>query len=575
MYARPRMDKVQSFKAAQADEPDKPDALFDDMPFSRQALHDALARLDESVGDSDGQLSLWEFRQLWKFLFPQVQMGTEEFGLTEQLFRDIDEDGSEFVDMEEIAIYLHRRKVETEKRIEPPHSWQDWTWLLVGTGKKEKHLEGCPVVLVQLYRLLSQVVIITSIVILLVESLPELKHGDDEGGSRATFAIETACVSFFTVEFIAYTVSYHSGDWNAYSYFTDQSTWIDIVSVLPYYVGVSAQRDTSGFAAVRITRMLRMLRIIRALRSCSQHNMGGGKMLSAVFTKALRKSWSTLLWFFVLVAIMMSLSATIVYYAERKAALWDDSAKRWYWDPESEYSHRMEAHTPPFQSIPDAMWFTIYTITSGGPPYSPATPGAKVVISLTMLVAIILVSFPINILNLIFLTINADRDKAAKQQRLCDSFYKGIVNWVQSGGLAGQERAVAIRQSRSVLEDLPEADASEASTTQAVTYHSTMYQPDLVGSATDLGARKSSKEGSDHQLLHQTKLKVDQLDEKIDRMQADLDAKLTKLIQLLQPQELCPSNAPFAADKTGRDGVMDTASARSGPGLSISPTVTL
>ena len=165
-------------------------------------------------------------------------------------------------------------------------------------------------------------------------------------------ATEWLVVAIFTVEYAAQI--YVAENRPAYLF----SFWgvVDLLSILPSYVGLL---NVTGLKIVRVLRVLRVLRILKLAKTAA---------LNAELTA--QRSTGTLLLdlqiYFIALFSAMTVSATLVWFAEREA-------------------------NPEFANIPGGLWFAIVTLTttgSGAP--IPVTIFGKLIAAFTMLTGLAL-----------------------------------------------------------------------------------------------------------------------------------------------------------------------------------------
>eukprot|EP01065_Artemidia_motanka_P017193 TRINITY_DN2072_c0_g1_i3.p1 TRINITY_DN2072_c0_g1~~TRINITY_DN2072_c0_g1_i3.p1 ORF type:complete len:524 (+),score=127.52 TRINITY_DN2072_c0_g1_i3:51-1574(+) len=339
-----------------------------------------LARRMTRLGAVDTGISLEVFRQLWLAVMPQ-RTGWSE---TEQTFDEIDVDGSGFIEFEELLVYLETwsRKRADEATIVHPSSCKQWSWLFVGTAQeavavdREGNTRVLVTVALPIYRVFSQFMVLVSVGIIMAESMPELQKQDGESGNDTTFAIETVCILFFSLELLVYTWSY-PGPW--YKWLRDKATWVDVISIAPYYVRLVWTTSTSGVqeaSAVRVTRMVRLLRALRALRVLRLTSGSGRVSKVPQLLRVLRESAVPLFWLLILIFIITVLSASIIFFIEKEEAEFRMKEQRWFRDNTSSYKDAGEPTH--FQSIPEVMWWTLAAVSAGEQgydEYAPATRG--------------------------------------------------------------------------------------------------------------------------------------------------------------------------------------------------------
>eukprot|EP00662_Eupelagonemidae_sp_cell21_P045412 gene45412-14809_t len=189
-------------------------------------------------------MEIAEFRALWQSVFPQRQMDDRVWTQTERMFQEMDTDMSGTVDIDELAEYVTRvprspgllppldvsaiRMADAFAR--RPDTAREWIWASVGSDdiewesrEENTRLDAHIRWLISFIRLASQVVIVTSVVSMMMESLPEYQNADPDApdglavpGTRVTHFIEISCIAWFSVEYA--------------------ETWIHIVSLLPFYL---------------------------------------------------------------------------------------------------------------------------------------------------------------------------------------------------------------------------------------------------------------------------------------------------------------------------------------------------
>ena len=419
-----------------------------------------LTRAFQKIDDqNDGVLDISEFRNLWKFVFPQRPMDEASWRYTERIFYEIDSDQSGEVSWEEIVAYLNKSR-RLVQRGKPPSTFQATVYRFVGQSEDAYDDVGSTqALLVAAFKFLSQLVVILSIVVLMVESLPSMqpKDSSDPPGSDTTFAIEASCIGFFTLELFAWVYSYPSQEMyedkqgkrhvisateEVYPPPSNVETvrwrlllreglfYVDLLSILPFYVILlvgSSTRNASPLAAVRTLRLLRLLRILRILK------LGRAGQKSTKVPElgaALKKSMMSLVFLAFLITIATVVSGTFIFYAELDQAHFDEHRQRWIRDADSEYLDAGEQTK--FQSIPDALWWGVVTLTTVG--YGdayPSTTHGKIVAALTMLGGLIVIGYPITILTGTFQIMELERFEKEEKLDRCREFYNGIKRWVQ------------------------------------------------------------------------------------------------------------------------------------------------
>ncbi|KAM6897093.1 potassium voltage-gated channel subfamily A member 1-like isoform 1-T2 [Xenentodon cancila] len=234
--------------------------------------------------------------------------------------------------------------------------------------------------------IISVMVIVVSIVIFCLETLPDLKSDKEEYHSHAKngseslhpsssvfqdpfFIVETMCICWFSFELIMR----FSCSPSKTHFFKDVMNIIDFSAILPYFVtlGTELAKDdeTSPTTSLAIIRVIRLVRVFRIFK-LSRHSKG-----LQILGQTLRASMRELglLIFFLFIGVILFSSA--VYFAEA--------------------DHR----TTDFVSIPHGFWWAVVTMTTVG--YGdmyPATVWGKLVGSMCAIAGVLTISLPVPVI---------------------------------------------------------------------------------------------------------------------------------------------------------------------------------
>ncbi|THH14913.1 hypothetical protein EW146_g5479 [Bondarzewia mesenterica] len=176
------------------------------------------------------------------------------------------------------------------------------------------------------------------------------------------FGLETSLVALFTVE-------------DLLAFFGI----IDLLAILPYYVEIALQQDTSTLFRFSILRTFRLLRVFRPFR------YNNTLLLTIeVMYLSFRRSQHALLALSFFVIMVLIVFSTLLYFIER--GTWDDTLETFI---------NSDGDPSQFASIPSAAWFVIVTITTVG--YGEITPRSFLgrLITLPLLVfGLLLIALP-------------------------------------------------------------------------------------------------------------------------------------------------------------------------------------
>jgi len=200
-----------------------------------------------------------------------------------------------------------------------------------------------------------------------------LEHDDNVPlFAESFFVIETVCIIWFTVELLVRFAS--SPDHVAF--FRNVMNLIDVVAIAPYFfslgTAVADEGRTPGNRATSLA-ILRVVRLVRVFRifKLSRHSKGL-QILGLTIRASMRELG--LLVFFLFICVVLFSSA--VYFTEV-----DDE------------------HESQFNSIPDAFWWAVVTMTTVG--YGdmlPVSPLGKVVGSLCAIAGVLTIALPVPVI---------------------------------------------------------------------------------------------------------------------------------------------------------------------------------
>ena len=207
------------------------------------------------------------------------------------------------------------------------------------------------------------IVIFLSIIFMILESVDSLYNR-----FTAVFEIsEIVIVIIFSIEYLINIYVAQIEYRNRIRYVFSFWGLIDILAILPTYLGLI---NLSALKAVRIFRILRFLRMLRVLK-LARHTAN-------TMNKTRDKKFNTIkydlqIYFFALSSVVI-VFGTLAYFAESKV-------------------------NPGFSSIPASMWWTFVTITTVGyGDVSPVTLAGKLIAVPTMLSGLVLFGMLMNVI---------------------------------------------------------------------------------------------------------------------------------------------------------------------------------
>ncbi|XP_067860898.1 potassium voltage-gated channel subfamily A member 1-like [Heptranchias perlo] len=269
--------------------------------------------------------------------------------------------------------------IREEERPLPENEYQRQVWLLFEHPESSGPARGIAII--------SVMVILISIVIFCLETLPELKDDRERtmevGNTTITykasiltgpfFIVETLCIIWFSFEL---TVRFFACPSKA-EFFKNIMNFIDIVAIIPYFItlgtelaeeaeGNKSGEQTTSLAILRVIRLVRVFRIFKL----SRHSKGL-QILGQTLKASMRELG--LLIFFLFIGVILFSSAA--FFAEA-----DD-------------------RTSYFTSIPEGFWWAVVTMTTVGyGDMHPITIGGKIVGSLCAIAGVLTIALPVPVI---------------------------------------------------------------------------------------------------------------------------------------------------------------------------------
>ncbi|KAA1470666.1 voltage-gated potassium channel [Dentipellis sp. KUC8613] len=170
------------------------------------------------------------------------------------------------------------------------------------------------------------------------------------------FGLETSMVALFTIEYLARCIAW-SYSWSSFlKWFGSFFGILDLLAILPYYIEIALQQDTSTLFRFSILRTFRLLRVFRPFRYSNTL-----LLTIEVMFLSFRRSQHALLALSFFVMMVVIVFSTLLYFIERGS--WDETLGTFI---------NSDGDPSQFASIPAAAWYVIVTITTVG--YGEITP---------------------------------------------------------------------------------------------------------------------------------------------------------------------------------------------------------
>merc|ERR1719295_2147091 len=273
---------------------------------------------------------------------------------------DVFSEEIQFYELGEYAITKFREDegfIKEEEKPLPTNDLQRKVWLLFEYPESSQHA--------RIVAIISVFVILLSIVIFCLETLPEFKHykvfNTTANGTKIEedevpdvtdpfFIVETLCIIWFTFELLVRFLSCPS----KYVFAKDIMNMIDLIAIIPYFITLATivaekeeviapkapvapnKEGNNQAMSLAILRVIRLVRVFRIFK-LSRHSKGL-QILGRTLKASMRELG--LLMFFLFIGVV--LFSSTVYFAEAG----------------SPASH--------FKSIPDGFWWAVVTMTTVG-----------------------------------------------------------------------------------------------------------------------------------------------------------------------------------------------------------------
>ena len=214
----------------------------------------------------------------------------------------------------------------------------------------------------------SVTVILLSIVVFCLETIPDLDpHKVPEKHKKTIettwFVLNTFCNVWFTIEFVLRLIASP----NKCKFAKTTLNIIDLISILPYYVGLFLG-EGKGIDVLRVIRVIRVVRIFKLTR----HSRG-----LHILGNTIRASFQELVMLVLFLIIGVILFSSAVYYAES--------------------SDKKNAEN--FSSIPHSFWWAVVTMTTVGyGDISPVTLIGKLVGAMCAISGVLVIALPVPVI---------------------------------------------------------------------------------------------------------------------------------------------------------------------------------
>eukprot|EP00746_Dinoflagellata_sp_MGD_P088379 gnl/MRDRNA2_/MRDRNA2_34974_c0_seq1.p1 gnl/MRDRNA2_/MRDRNA2_34974_c0~~gnl/MRDRNA2_/MRDRNA2_34974_c0_seq1.p1 ORF type:complete len:389 (+),score=63.50 gnl/MRDRNA2_/MRDRNA2_34974_c0_seq1:140-1306(+) len=233
--------------------------------------------------------------------------------------------------------------------------------------------------------------IIASTIAFCLETVPSM----GEKYHEVFWAFEIFFVAVFTIEYIIRFWASVPEKMTAVQFMFSPLNVIDLLSIAPFFITLALKTFAKGSERYfdfdfRVLRAFRLVRIFKVGRYSSQLKLIAG---------AMQRSMASLVMLGLCMIFALIIFSTLIFLVER--GVWDP--KQGCYIRTGEHMGSFDGVCSPFQSIPEASWWAITTMTTVG--YGdtfPITTGGRFVGGMTMVVGILCVALPTTVLGVQF-----------------------------------------------------------------------------------------------------------------------------------------------------------------------------
>jgi hypothetical protein len=391
----------------------------------REMCEDVFDEIDE---DGSGSIDVDEMSKAMHVMTGQYPSRR----LVKTMFKAVDDDESGNISKEEFKLLWEmqinfKRKLAKANAVKPPLFPQTQDNLL-----KVFYLFDDPGKSLLGHRIsvFIMAVIVMSVTSFVLESMPSLRYwtGGTPGkgqfvGLPVFFAIEVFSIVVFTFEYLirfalVSRAPPHDVPWyrKIFKFFFSTMNLIDFVAIAPFYVELFlAKNGENSGGGLGVLRILRVARVFRVFKLGKYSN--GMQLFASVMARSLPAL--ILLSFFLVIAVV--LFGALIFEFEQ--GVWSDEFDGFIRPDVSGHGKELT----PFLSVPSAFWWVVVTSTTVG--YGdmyPTTFEGKIVSVMCMMMGVLALALPVSVIGANFGDIYAkkQRESMHKEQKALMQMWK-------------------------------------------------------------------------------------------------------------------------------------------------------
>eukprot|EP01060_Flectonema_neradi_P003324 TRINITY_DN12135_c2_g2_i1.p1 TRINITY_DN12135_c2_g2~~TRINITY_DN12135_c2_g2_i1.p1 ORF type:complete len:497 (+),score=82.10 TRINITY_DN12135_c2_g2_i1:179-1492(+) len=367
------------------------------------------------------ELNKVQFRKLWSVI--QGTLNREQQGDLDDLFDTLDVNGDDSLSMEEVQKFLVTKNLS---ELPPCDTLVQKIRVLamehdsdaLDIKKTSSPTARDMIFAIFVYKIVMLIASVLSVVLLIIDAHPDYYTDASVSGTDFTRVMDGFVVTLFTLDVVMKAIAWEP--------LFRLGIVTDIACVLPFYVTLirGTNDDLQALRSFRIFYVLKVPTYTRVFHI--------GKNRIPPLHIAVLKGFKQFCKAFSVLCCLLSISSACMFFAELHDASYDVSVKKWRRLADSGSPDAGELIQ--FQSIPDAMWWSMVTMTTVGyGDYIPVTSAGKVVAGITMLCGLIFVGFVSNTLTGAFAESQITSTVAARNEALRLKFRSALLRIEHKG----------------------------------------------------------------------------------------------------------------------------------------------
>lgn len=224
-----------------------------------------------------------------------------------------------------------------------------------------------------------------SCIVFCLQTLPELSAPLRPEMEDVWFNFEAGFSGIFTFEYLTRLWASQ----NTCAFVKGGMNLIDLMAILPFWIQLALGVQDANFQFLRIFRLVRIFRVFRVARFAKHLN---------IIIQTVSKSGDALLVLSFFLVLVLTVFSSLMWFAERGE--WDDTLKCHVRKSVGEET------CSPFQSVPQAYYWAITTMTTVGyGDVTGLTVTGRMISAVAMIAGVLVLALPVSVLGTTFLEV--------------------------------------------------------------------------------------------------------------------------------------------------------------------------